>query len=613
MTPSNTLVLQRLTFPDPDIAIEEGAFITRSGGAVLRGGALHLTAGYGASFETWVNLFHLGHWRRQCHLDGLWLTLAGQGRLTVEVVAMETDTSLFRAQVDLAGPETCLDLSALMLRRHAEDPAPERAAWMHKYQDTDPPGGYMLGLRIWAETDVVLRGGAYLTRDTHARDVQLALGITTFRREADVTQTAARMEAYFASDAGADVGARTHAYIIDNGQSLDLENTPHRTVLPNANLGGAGGFARALSVAQEADEYTHVLFMDDDASFPMESLARTISFLRLARSDKAAVSGAMISAAQPHAMWEYGAVFDRFCRPQFIGTDLRNKAAVIHMEFHAADPKPDGFYAGWWFFAFPIAHVAHYPYPFFVRGDDISFSLAHDFDTVTLNGVVSLQEDFGAKESPQTLYLDLRNHLHHHLIHEDMEIGPRASGGIALRFIVRSLVRMHYASAEAQCRSWEDLMRGPDFFAANADMADKRAEIGKIAAPEAWVDDPDRAQPAPCTHPGHRLSRWMVRTLNGHLIPFFKPFAREIEVNVTERALLWPLWGAGRVTFVDTGPEVTRSYTVAHDKRQFIKLAWRAAGLYLRWIRAYPALKKAHREGYATLATKDWWQERFDA
>jgi len=29
---------------------------------------------------------------------------------------------------------------------------------------------------------------------------------------------------------------------------------------------------------------------------------------------------------------------------------------------------------------------------------------------------VSFQEDFSEKESPQTLYLDLRNHLIHHLV-----------------------------------------------------------------------------------------------------------------------------------------------------------------------------------------------------
>ncbi len=179
------------------------------------------------------------------------------------------------------------------------------------------------------------------------------------------------------------------------------------------------------------------------------------------------------------------------CRPQFVGTDLRDAFQVTRMELAAAKPKPPGFYAGWWFFAFPVAAVAHWPFPFFVRGDDISFSLANRFDTVTLNGVVSFQEDFSAKESPLTLYLDLRNHLHQHLVHADKEIGPWRTATIALHFLLRSIIRMHYDSAEAQLRAWDDVMKGPDFFAENADMARIRPQIAALAKDEAWREGRD--------------------------------------------------------------------------------------------------------------------------
>ena len=98
-----------------------------------------------------------------------------------------------------------------------------------------------------------------------------------------------------------------------------------------------------------------------------------------------------------------------------------------------------------------------------MRGDDISFSLANRFDTATLNGVMSFQEDFAAKESPQTLYLDLRNHLHHHLTQAGMQISARRSANIALRFLARSLIRMHYDSAAAQLLAWEDVMEAGAF------------------------------------------------------------------------------------------------------------------------------------------------------
>ena len=197
--------------------------------------------------------------------------------------------------------------------------------------------------------------------------IRLAISITTFRREAEVAATAARI-GDFLDGAGAPaldaLGAEAHLFVVDNGQSAELPPHPRLTLIPNANLGGAGGFARGLAAAEDGG-FTHCLFMDDDASFMMESLLRTLAFLRLARSPKAAVSGAMISEARRWAMWERGAVFNGACRPDHVGVDLRDPVAVAQMELAAAAPKPRGFYAGWWYFAFPVAAGHALPVPVF--------------------------------------------------------------------------------------------------------------------------------------------------------------------------------------------------------------------------------------------------------
>jgi hypothetical protein len=354
--------------------------------------------------------------------------------------------------------------------------------------------------------------------------------------------------------------------------------------------------------------------MDDDASFQMEALVRTAAFLALARSPRAALSGAMISTVRPWAMWEYGATFHRLCHPQHVGTDLRHPGPVARMELAAARPKPPGFYGGWWYFAFPLAAVERYPFPFFVRGDDISFSLTHRFDTVTLNGVVSFQEDFSAKESPLTLYLDLRNHLHQHLVHEGMDLGANGGAKIVARFLGRSIVRMHYDSGQAQLAAWEDVMRGPDFFADNADMARRRPEIAALARDEAWKPShPDlmAAPPLPVTGPEPKLSygRGMKWLLNGHLVPLWRRWGRDQRIPLTHRGLIWPLWGLRSATF--TNADESKAYRVTHSKRRAFGLLWQAFRLYLRWRREYPALRDAHRAGYARLTTRDFWETKF--
>jgi galactofuranosylgalactofuranosylrhamnosyl-N-acetylglucosaminyl-diphospho-decaprenol beta-1,5/1,6-galactofuranosyltransferase len=478
----------------------------------------------------------------------------------------------------------------------------------------DPEEG-LITVEMTALEPAVLTGGAYSAAlPAHAAQTPLALAIsiTTFRREADVARTVARICGFLEGEGGAmlaGMGARAHLFVVDNGQSVSLPAHPHLTLIPNANLGGAGGFARGLAAAEDGG-FSHCLFMDDDASFQMESLVRTLAFLRLARSPRAAVAGAMISAGRPWAMWENGAVFDRSCRPQFLGTDLRDPDEVAAMELAASAPKPPGFYGGWWYFAFPLAHVRHYPFPFFVRGDDISFSLAHDFDTVTLPGVVSFQEDFAAKESPQTLYLDLRNHLHHHLVHPKLDIGAWRTARIALWFIARSLVRMHYDSAEAQLLSWADVMQGPGFFAANADMTAKRPQVAALIRTEAWTPLTDPGpEAAPYGEPGPLVTRLCKLTLNGHLVPGWRLLAGTRVIEITERGLLWPLWGAARATYVDRAGG--RSYTVRHDKRRFLTIGGRTLRLLWRWNRLYPGLKRAYRASYGDLAGRGFWEQRF--
>jgi GT2 family glycosyltransferase len=317
------------------------------------------------------------------------LPFAPEGAVSVQVVRSRTPGSreiLSEAPLPLTPEGARIDLGALL----GASPTTNEGGPL-------PPQDGLVSLRL-AATDAPARidAGGYLAGAGGARDVRLAIAVTTFRREAEIAATAARVSAFV--DQGGVPGAEIRLYVIDNGGTADPASHPAVTLVGNPNLGGAGGFARGLAEATDWGA-SHVLFMDDDATFQMESLARAIAFLRLARSDRAAVSGAMISEARKWAMWENGAVFHRMCRPQFVGTDLRDPHQVARMELAAARPKPPGFYAGWWFFAFPVAAAAHWPFPFFVRGDDISFSLANRFDTVTLNGVVSFQEDFSAKES----------------------------------------------------------------------------------------------------------------------------------------------------------------------------------------------------------------------
>jgi galactofuranosylgalactofuranosylrhamnosyl-N-acetylglucosaminyl-diphospho-decaprenol beta-1,5/1,6-galactofuranosyltransferase len=608
------LVLQTLCLPDPGFGVEEALFLRRNDQVQLSGaGGLDFAPGGAVEFGTCFNLFNLETWSARCKLAGLWLHLSGTGRFSLCLTRVTggillgpqeplIESILHLGEVELTEAGRALDLSGDM----PDDVSLDTGA---------SNGGGMFLLSLTAQGPARLQAGAFVTTRPPVQSAdpfKLAIVITTFRREAAVTQTADRILAFFDQQSplgnpGVQVGRAAQLFVVDNGQSLTLAPHPKLTLIPNRNLGGAGGFARGLRAAEDGG-FSHCLFMDDDASVQMEALIRTSAFLRLARSPKAALAGAMISETRPWEMWENGAVFHRFCHPLCHGTDLCHRESVLRMELAANRPKPKGFYGGWWFFAFPIAQVSYHPFPFFVRGDDISFSLANRFETATLNGVTSWQEAFAAKESPQTLYLDMRNHLHHHLAQPDLEIGVKATLGIALRFIMRSLARMHYDSAEAQLLAWEDVMQGPDHFTENADLAARRGVVAGLMRLEKWAPS---VEPAPAL--AQPLPLWrtylMKFTLNGHLLPFFAYFGRKTQISILDRGPIWPVWGAAELQVIDAGAQ--RSYTVYHDKQRFLLLTLRVGRLTLRWFRRYPGLVRAYRNSYGQIATRAFWQAQF--
>ncbi len=332
--------------------------------------------------------------------------------------------------------------------------------------------------------------------------------------------------------------------------------------------------------------------------------------LAYATDPKTAIAGAMISEQHRWAIWENGALFHSRCQPLHMGTDLRNLSEMIEMENQATRPVPDTFYGGWWYFAFPLAQAEHLAFPFFVRGDDVSFSLANDFNILTLNGVVSFQESFTEKESPQTWYLDLRSHMAHHLSLPQLDVGPRGVLKIALWFFLRNLPRMHYDTLAAINLAMEDVMQGPAFFDENADMASRRGDLKALTQQEAWQPlTPQVALPATRSKPPNAAYRFLMKlSLNGLLIPGFSRLGRRITVEAKNRGKIGMVWGASEITILNAAQD--KYYTVRHSKRA----AWQQTRRLLRnarqFLKAYDGLVQVYRNEYPHYTSETYWQAK---
>ena len=71
-------------------------------------------------------------------------------------------------------------------------------------------------------------------------------------------------------------------------------------------------------------------------------------------------------------------------------------------------PPPHADYGAWCGFSFPLAGLRYYPFPFFVRGDDVLMPMLNHMRIRTINGVTSLVPRFTRKEGPLQVILSTR-------------------------------------------------------------------------------------------------------------------------------------------------------------------------------------------------------------
>ncbi|WP_228028765.1 glycosyltransferase [Donghicola mangrovi] len=588
--------LQTLMWPEAGICTERTLYVKTEGPAAVSTSRreIQFAAAGSADFGRWFNAFNAEKWKNECALNDLSLLLTGEGTFELSVTLAPRDRSWDTVINDVV----TLDAAE-----------PLRIDLSHLLSDPFPNGLLFFSLKAMGQG--MLTDACWQTQMAPQRQPDLAIAVTTFKRETYVQRTIERFRTFREAS---EIGRKIRMIVTDNGQTLsDLipaDKLPEGvTIVPNANLGGAGGFTRGLLQARDTGA-SHCLFMDDDASVHMESIERTWIFLAYATDPTTAVAGSMITETHRWAIWENGALFFTRCLPRFMGTDLRSQKDFTKMELAANKPTPWNFYAGWWYFAFPVDCAEHLAFPFFVRGDDVSFSIANHFNTVSLNGVVSFQESFIDKESPQTWYLDLRSHMAHHLSLPSLEVGSMGVLKIAAWFMLRNLPRMHYETLSAINLAIEDVIEGPQFFDQNADMAQRRGDLKELTNDEAWkpIARDQALPPRRDTHPPVWYRHLMKLTLNGLLVPGFNRLGKKITLHASERGHIGYMWGASEITYLNT--DQNKYYTVRHSKAS----AWRELRRFFAnahaFSKKYPELSVQYRLAYNEYTSEPYWRAK---
>lgn len=584
-------ILQSIVFPPPDNSAPGVLYVRgpharhQQGNEVLPG--IAIPAAVTVDFATYYNQFSVTRWRHYTNVQSLHLAIVLSGDVELEFVVHNP-----------RGRE----ISVTREHLSAEEPTRLTVALP---PIADLPEG-LLSFKLIAERDTLIWSAQFATHDIPGKDVSIGICITAFRRDEYVLPALERLSKDLLQLP--EFENRIQLVVVDNGNTLSGQFIPRGCkLIENRNLGGAGGFARGLTYYMRASSPpSHCLFMDDDASCEVEAIKRTFSFLSYARHNSLAIAGAMMLEQQPEIQHESGANFDFHCSPVKNGLDLTRPDDLLKND------KIEPFmYGAWWYFAFPLAKVNFYPFPFFVRGDDVAFSLANKFELATLNGICSLQESFAWKESPLTVYLDTRHNSIQYLLFQNLRF-PQLK--ILIKFwrtFIRFSSAYQYASAQAACVALEDVLRPAEFWEQNIDLQERRNLLAPLVSAEKLepvsppivpvirVKQPESAL--------HRLLRLI--TLNGHILPSFL-------IRRSNQAVLKLIAPLGYSTFLRQTvyvyyEEDSTGFQLNHNKKWFFRNCSTAVKLTLKTLISGSSLRGKVPELEAMM-TRSFWDKQYE-
>ncbi|MCX8039444.1 MAG: glycosyltransferase [Planctomycetota bacterium] len=372
--------------------------------------------------------------------------------------------------------------------------------------------------------DLVLFSMRYVTVTPPSFSPQIGIIMPTYRREPYVVANIEKFLAWRQENPQPDITL----FVIDNGRTLQQSATNGNVrIIPNRNVGGAGGFARGLLEA-EAAGCTHVIFCDDDVIIEPEAFARTYAFFSIA-DQRSVIGGGMLRMGAKHILYELGAIRTSMgCLPQKSNWNLLNQESIIKYDDSCLWKQKHGYFA-WWYFASPLVVFAQnkLPMPYFFRGDDQEFAERYrDCKFVTLLGVAVWHDDFEKKDSPVTDYYIVRNGLITGWIHGDPQCPTILS--CAYRTCI-ALLTYRYDRAQFILCGIRDALRGPSWLE-RLDEEQYHQQLLRTQCQRMQPIEKPTKLPIAVNPPKSLLRKILIiSTVNGHLLPacFIKALWRQ--------------------------------------------------------------------------------------
>ncbi|MEJ1091108.1 glycosyltransferase [Microbacterium istanbulense] len=632
-----TTVLQNVVFPldrDPDllplyadpetwsVIDDEPVRVSNRAhlGNILDRTRARIQAGRRVSLGTYFNGFPASYWQHWTSVREIRLTVRTTGSATILVY--RSNGSGIRQRVateEVTGDATTsFDLS------------------LTEYSD----GGWIWFDVVADESAAVLEGAEWTTEHEPPRTGKASLGITTFNKPDYCVETLQAL-----ADAPEALELVDRIFLIDQGTRLvaDQEGFDEVAgrlgetlqVIRQANLGGSGGFSRAMHETLQRPESDFVQLLDDDVRVEPESLRRSITFGRYATTPML-VGGHMFDLLDRPKLHGWAEVVDEqpFMwrnlfqeeMPHDFGVANLRQSPLLHM-------RMDADYNGWWMCLIPLDAIRKVglALPAFIKWDDAEFCLRAGeagFPTVSLPGVALWHVSWVNKDDTidWQAYFHARNRIVAGLLHSNAPAGGRLLTH-SFRMDLKHLMMMQYYPAALRARALRDVLSGPAHMRRNLATAMPAARELAAEFPETVVHrDPStvlhsrrgrqvfqhRDVKKLDTPTGIRLRLFTIRTMVKHWLHTPDPanLARpEVEFGKDD-AWWWrvPNFDSALVSAADgSGKNI---YT--RDRRAYRRMLIDSLRLHRRLRKQWPALQKQYRDALPTLVSQESWAKTFE-
>ncbi|WP_307849471.1 glycosyltransferase [Qaidamihabitans albus] len=571
------------------------------------------------SFATYFNAFPASYWKRWSVLNEVVLRLYVRGEGRVDV---------YRSRVN----GDVIHLQGQPVHSSGEWATVELRVSLAPFGD----GGWIWFDAFTDSAELEISEAAWMT-DSVLPAKSMAVGITTFNRPSDcvaallalgedpaVLETIGRV---FVADQGTNK-ISAHARYGEAVAALDgrLE------VIEQGNLGGSGGFTRAMLEAMERTDCDQILLMDDDIVLEPDTVLR-LSRFSAAATQPIIAGGQMLNLqarARLHSMGEsvdltafrWGPAPGAKGGHDFAKTPLR-KEPWLHRRIDVG-------YNGWWMCLFPREVIEHcgLPLPMFIKWDDAEYGLRAGemgYPTATLPGAGVWHMPWTDKDDTAdwTVYFHLRNKLVAMALHSPEGISSTVLKQAA-KDAARRLFSMQYSAIAIEQKAIEDFLAGPDHFFAQLptalsdvqairkryDDAQFRPSLQDYPQP---ILDMRAAEPllAPPVHPA-KIAVRAVQALV-HNVKGTNPRTQERpQLNVPADKALWFVLGNFDSATVSSPDGASVAFR-KRDPEAFRKLVREVTANYRRLAREFPRMKEEYRAALPRMTSTEAWRKLYDS